>query len=96
MKNGTGVTASHQTICRESAKQDFSNVRIKKELSFKPKHREERPKFALKHIVDLVSFKQEVFMDEKRFFLHGPDNIIEVIASLHLFDLSVKWMVVVS
>ena len=75
IKNKIGVTASRRTICRTTAKQDFSYKWIKKQLPLTPKHREERLKFSRKHIVKFTKFKQVIFTAEKRFCLDGPDNI---------------------
>ena len=71
----TGVTASCRTVCRTLAKQDLSCERIKEQPPITPKHREERLKFARKHIVEFIDFKQVFFTDKKRFFPDGPDNI---------------------
>ena len=75
IKNKISVTASCQINCQTLAKHDFCYERIKEQIPLMQKHREEYLKFAHKHIVEFMDFKQVIFKDEKCFCLDGPDNI---------------------
>ena len=96
-KNKTGVTASRQTICRASAKQDFSFERIKKRRNL-------GNSVSSLHTDTLSnSWTSSKWFSRMRnaFALRDPAtsvhmSTIAVIASSHRTEWSVKWVVAVS
>jgi hypothetical protein len=66
---------SRWTVQRELKRNDVLYKVAKKKLPLTKKHKQERLKFARRHLTAGTDFSRWIFSDEKSFNLDGPDNM---------------------
>ena len=101
IENKTGVTTSHWTICRASDKRDFSYERIKKQLPLRPEHGKSVSSSHTNTLSNSRTSSKWFLQMINAFALMDPitsihASNIEVIASLHHIEWTIKWVVSVS
>lgn len=76
IKDNLGLDkVSRWTVQRELKRNNVLYKSAKKKLPLTNKHKQERLKFARRHLSAGTDFGRWIFSDEKRFNLDGPDNM---------------------
>ena len=101
IKNKTGITACHWTICLTSDKQDFSYERIKKQLPLIPEHGKSVSSSHTNTLSNSWTSSKKFSRMINAFAFMDPTTSfhlsnIEVIASSHHIEWAVKWVMAVS